>query len=156
MKKFLNFKLIILVSLMMVFIGIFIPLNAFALDNQYITSGQFDESEAEKSKFKIGNKERGGSYSKLTDFKVDDKTVGGMISKALGIILTIVRTIALGWGIIMAIAIAMKYMTGSPQVKSQLKTDMPTYIIGALLLFGAAGLLTLLQVFTEDVIVMRD
>ena len=66
-----------------------------------------------------------------------------------------VRDIALGWAIIMAAAIGIKYMTGSPQIKSQLKTDMPTYVVGALLLFGAAGLMRLLQVFTEDVIVVK-
>ena len=53
----------------------------------------------------------------------------------------------------MAISIATKYMTGSPHIKSQLKTDMPTYVIGAAILFGAAGIITLVQYFVDDKLV---
>jgi hypothetical protein len=35
-------------------------------------------------------------------------------------------------------------------MKAALKEDMRTYIIGALLLFGASGLLTLVQYFVDD------
>ena len=133
MKNFLNFKLIISLALLMVFIGMFIPLDVFAFDDQYITQEQFD------------------GYENLSKTKIGGRKIGGIIRRALGIILTMVRTITLGWAIIMAIAIAMKYMTGSAEIKSQLKTDMPTYVIGAILLFGASGIITLLQFFVDKV-----
>ena len=51
----------------------------------------------------------------------------------------------------MAVSIAIKYMSGSPQIKSQLKTDMPTYVIGAILLFGATGIMSILSRFVKDI-----
>lgn len=78
-------------------------------------------------------------------------TIENVIAKALGVILTILRIVALGWGIMMAFSIAIKYMMAKPSTKSALKLDMPTYVIGAVLLFGASGLMTLLQYFVEDI-----
>ena len=59
------------------------------------------------------------------------------MTSALKIILDIVRTITLGWAIIMAVSIAVKYMTGSPQIKSQL--------------FGATGIMTIISHFVNDI-----
>jgi hypothetical protein len=42
-------------------------------------------------------------------------------------------------------------MISTPQIKGQLKSDMPTYIFGAVLLFGAAGLMHLIELFVNDV-----
>lgn len=99
----------------------------------------------------------------LTDPKQFDSSgeltlpVGGtaesLIVRALGVLLTLLRTVTLGWAIIMCFAIAVKYMLAKPAMKTQLKLDMPTYIIGAVLLFGASGLMTLLQFFVDDVFV---
>lgn len=80
-----------------------------------------------------------------------NKSVESLIVRALGVLLTLLRTIALGWAIIMCFAIAVKYMIAKPATKTQLKLDMPTYVIGAVLLFGASGLMKLLQYFVEDV-----
>ncbi len=136
MKRIFNFKMIIIVFLSILFIEILMPLNAaLALDNQYIQKNQFDAGYQQFEKAKVGN-----------------KTVGKLITRSLGAILNILRIITLGWAIVMAVAIAVKYMTGSAQIRSQLKTDMPTYVIGAVLLFGSSGIMTLLKYFVEDVI----
>ena len=50
----------------------------------------------------------------------------------------------------MLIAVAIKYMSGSAHVKAQLKTDIPTYLIGAAILFGASGIITIIQWFVAD------
>lgn len=80
-----------------------------------------------------------------------DKTAESLIVRVLGVLLTLLRILALGWAIIMCFAIAVKYMIAKPATKTQLKLDMPTYVIGAVLLFGASGLMKLLQYFVEDV-----
>ena len=108
-----------------------------AMSNEYMKPDQFDSS-----------------YNQLADTNVGGISVGGVLRKGLGIVLTILRIVAVAWAIIMAVAIAIKYMTGSARVKSQLKTDMPTYAIGSVLLFGAAGILTLLQYFVDEIIVI--
>lgn len=78
-------------------------------------------------------------------------TVESLIVKILGVLLTLLRIIALGWAIMMSCAIAVKYMMAKPSTKSALKLDMPTYVIGAVLLFGASGLMKLMQYFVEDI-----
>ena len=92
-------------------------------------------------------------YEGATQVNVtEDMTTGDLIFKIGGYVLNIVRIIALSWGILMLISIAIKYMTGSAQIKAQLKTDIPTYLIGAVILFGSAGLLTLIKFFMEDTV----
>lgn len=135
MKRIFNFKIMIIVFLSILFIEILMPLNALAIENQYIEKEQFD-----------------ADFRNWENAKIANRTVGGMITTSLGMVLNILRIITLGWAIIMAVAIAVKYMTGSSQAKSQLKSDMPTYVIGAVLLFGASGIMTILKYFVEDVI----
>ena len=135
MKLNLFLKILITLFLIIIVTNIFIPVNTFATDKnettKYMNPNQFEDT---------------GSYNKISGFSIKDGlSIGDFMFKLFGMILKIVRIIALGWAIIMAISIAIKYFTGSAQIKSQLKTDMPTYIIGAVLLFGAAGLITIIQ-----------
>lgn len=136
MMRSFKFKFIIALFLMILSTSIFMPFSALAIDKQYLAPDQFDDS----------------SYNTFASTNVPGKngSLGDLIKKMLGVILTIVRTIAVGWAILMAISIATKYMSASPQVKAQLKTDMPTYLVGAAILFGAAGIITLVQYFIED------
>ena len=139
MKINFCFKFIIAFVLIMLFINIFMPFTNFAVDSSYMDPKQFDE----------------GDYTTLAEGNIGSSNVsiGGVTRTLLGKILAIIRAIALGWAILMAISIATKYMTGSPHIKSQLKTDMPTYVIGAAILFGAAGILTIVNLFVEEKIV---
>jgi hypothetical protein len=82
------------------------------------------------------------------------ENIGGLhvkkFSKSLiGRILTILRIIVMAWAIIMLLLIGIKYMTSAPQIKAQLKMDIPTYVIGAILLFGAAGVMKLIEYFAD-------
>ena len=52
----------------------------------------------------------------------------------------------------MCLAIAVKFMIAKPEIKATLKLDLPTYIIGAVLLFGASGIMTLLKYFVDDTV----
>lgn len=79
-------------------------------------------------------------------------TAEGFIVQALGVILSICRIFTLGWGVIMCLAIAVKFMIAKPEIKATLKLDLPTYIIGAVLLFGASGIMTLLKYFVDDTV----
>lgn len=95
------------------------------------------------------------SYTSPTQFDElkaeDDHTVSKLIIKTFSIALNLLRIVALGWAVIMLIFIAMKYMISTPDIRGQLKTDMPTYALGALLLFGASGLLQIVTYFVNDV-----
>lgn len=106
----------------------------YALDTKYSNPNRFENTSSSQDNIQIG------SFS-----------TKAFITKLLGYILNILRIIALGWALIMGISIAVKYMSGSAQIKSQIKTDAPTYVIGALLLFGATGLISLISGFVHDI-----
>ena len=107
-----------------------------AIDKQYLGGDQFVTDNSLLGK-KIG---------------ATNGTLGELILKVFSIFLALIRIIALGWAIIMLISVAIKYMSGSPQIKAQLKTDVPTYMIGAAILFGASGILTILKWLVDDVL----
>jgi hypothetical protein len=94
------------------------------------------------------------SYTAETNVIGTNKTAEEIAVNALSFILGLLRNIALGWAFIMCMVIGLKYMISKPQVKASLKMDLPTYFIGASLLFGASGLMTLLKYFVDDVIVI--
>lgn len=137
MVKSFKYKIIVTLILTVLSLIVFMPVASLAMDHEYMRSDQFDDS----------------SYNTVAETELpgtNGNTLGKFIVKALGVILAIVRTFAVGWAIFMAISISWKYMVSGPQAKAQLKTDVPTYLIGAVILFGASGLLTLIQYFIED------
>ncbi len=134
----INFKLkflitIILFTLLTVTV---MPLVTSAVSiNEYMKPDQFDQS-----------------YTQLADADIAGGfSIGNFLKNGLGAVLSVVRIIALAWAVVMAVSIAIKYMTGGPIAKGQLKTDLPTYLIGAIILFGATGVLTLVQYLVNDV-----
>ena len=123
----------VLISIIiLLMISMFCYNSVFALDPEYSNPNRFEG--------------KGNDTPKIGTFDINL-----FITKLLGYILNILRVIALAWALIMGISIAAKYMSGSAQIKSQIKTDAPTYVIGAILLFGATGLLTLISTFLDDV-----
>ena len=71
----------------------------------------------------------------------------GKIENAGGQVAGIVAAIAAGVAIVILIWLAIKYMTGSASDKADIKKSAIPYVIGAVLLFAASGVLTLIQAF---------
>lgn len=141
MIKSVYLKLIMILTLLILFTTILLPSCSYALNpKEYMNTNQFDNYE------NAWNKELGGKSG---------FTIKAVIQNALNVVLTIVRAVALGWAILMGISIAIKYMSGSSQIKSQIKIDLPTYLIGAVILFGAAGLLTFIKFIAFEVFVVE-
>ena len=138
MIKSFKFKLIIALFLVILAVTVSMPVVSLAIDKSYLEPGQFDNK----------------GYTQLADTKIPGTkgSLGSLLRKFLGVIYAIVRTIALGWAVMMLLFIAIKYFTGSAQVKAQLKVDIPTYLIGAGILFGSTGLLALVNYFVQDYI----
>lgn len=135
MIKSFKGKVIITMFLAILFTTLCAPIMSFAITQEYMGPDQFDNK----------------GYTQITDTKIAGKgSLGDLMKKLFGTILTILRIFTVGWAILMMISIATKYMTGSAQIKAQIKTDVPTYMIGAAVLFGASGILTLIQYFIED------
>lgn len=64
-----------------------------------------------------------------------------------GSILAVVQVIAVAVAVIMLIVLAIKYISSAPNDKAEIKKNAIVYVVGAIILFGASGLLQLIKTF---------
>lgn len=74
---------------------------------------------------------------------------GNTVRSVMGAAINIVSTVAAGVGIIMMVVLGVQYTSKGAEGKAEAKKDLTGYIIGAVLLFGASGLLKLIQMFID-------
>lgn len=78
----------------------------------------------------------------------DDANVANDFQSVAGSILGIVQIIAVAVAIIMLIVLAIKYISSAPNDKAEIKKHAVIYVVGAVLLFGASGILQLIKNFS--------
>lgn len=76
-------------------------------------------------------------------------TAGEKVTNTAGQILTIVRIVGMAAAVIMLTILGIKYVAASPNEKADYKKGMTVYVVGAVLLFGASALLSVIQKFVE-------
>ena len=76
-------------------------------------------------------------------------TAGEKVTNTAGQILTIVRIVGMAVAVIMLTILGIKYVAASPNEKADYKKGMTVYVVGAVLLFGASALLSVIQNFVE-------
>lgn len=76
-------------------------------------------------------------------------TAGEKVTNTAGQILTIVRIVGMAVAVIMLTILGIKYVVASPNEKADYKKGMIVYVVGAVLLFGASALLSVIQKFVE-------
>ena len=76
---------------------------------------------------------------------------GGKIKYILSIALELVRNIGIGVAIIMLIVLGSKYMIASAGEKAEIKKGMGIYVIGAVVLISASGIIGIIQKFVTEV-----
>ena len=94
-----------------------------------------------------------GAYTWNVD-QFDDKgdtTVSGKAISIMGAIIDVIRIVATGVAIIMIIAVAMKYMTAAPGDRADIKKHAVPFVVGAVVLFGATGILTIIKDFAGTI-----
>lgn len=83
----------------------------------------------------------------VSDF--DGETAQGdiktSVNKVMGAAISVMRIICTGIALIMMAAIGIKYLMASPGERADLKKTSVQFVVGAFVLFGAAGILTILQ-----------
>ncbi len=62
-----------------------------------------------------------------------------------GTILGIAATIGMVVAVLMLVWLGIKYLSAAPNEKADIKKGMTIYVVGALLLFAASGIVTVLQ-----------
>ena len=75
----------------------------------------------------------------------------GKITSVGSIILGVATTVGMVVAVIMLVFLAIKYMSSSPNDKAEIKKHMVVWIVGAVLLFAASGVVKLIQGFGETV-----
>ena len=70
----------------------------------------------------------------------------------LNTILGIVQVIGVAVAVIMLIVLAIKYISAAPGDKAEIKKHAVVYIVGAVVLFGASGLLGIIKNFTAETV----
>lgn len=85
-----------------------------------------------------------------SDFTGADSAATGNIKGAANKIVGLVKMVAVAVAVIMLVVLGIKYIAASPTEKADIKKGAIIYVVGAIFLFGAAGILQLVQTFSED------
>ena len=70
----------------------------------------------------------------------------------LNIILGIVQVIGIAIAVIMLVVLAIKYISAAPSDKADIKKSATAYIIGAVVLFAASGIIQIIKNFASETI----
>lgn len=109
-------------------IAIFILVSVLILGFAFTTVVQAEEINTDKYK----------------DIYNSDKIKANNINDLTGKVLGVVQVVGVATGIVMLIVIGIKYMLTSVEEKAAIKQRLIPYVIGAVLLFGGTGLLTII------------
>lgn len=83
---------------------------------------------------------------------VQDKSGAGVsIAVMIGILLNVIQVIAVGVAVIMLAVLAIKYMSAAPNDKAEIKKHAVVYVVGAVVLFGASGILQIIKQFAGTI-----
>ena len=80
-----------------------------------------------------------------------DASTANSVESIVGAILYITKVIAVGIGLIMLTAVAIKYMSSAPGERATIKKHAVVYVVGACVLFGSAGILNIIQKFATNI-----
>ncbi len=67
-----------------------------------------------------------------------------------GTVITVAKVICAGIAVIMLTILAIKYMTSAPGEKADIKKHAITYVVGAVIMFAATGILSIIQGFATS------
>ena len=79
--------------------------------------------------------------------KKDESGASKAASNIIGAIINIAQVIGMGVAIIMLIVLAIHYISASPEGKAEVKKNATIYIVGAIVLFAASGILGIIRKF---------
>ena len=77
--------------------------------------------------------------------------ITGKASSVAGTVISVFQVVGVAIAIIMLLTLAMKYMMASPGDKADIKKHAVPYVIGAVCLFAASGILEILEKFAENI-----
>ena len=86
-------------------------------------------------------------------FKTVKDTTGASssVTRIIGVIINIIQIVGTGVAIIMLIVLAIKYISAAPGDKADIKKHAVVYVVGAVVLFAATGILQIIKKFADNV-----
>ena len=73
------------------------------------------------------------------------------VSGVMGQALYIMQVVGMGVAIIMLIVLAIKYISAAPGDKADIKKHAVVYVVGAIVLFAASGILGIVKKFASNI-----
>ena len=70
----------------------------------------------------------------------------------VGGVIAALRIVCMGVAITMLLVLAMKYMSAAPSEKADIKKHAVVYVVGAVVMFAASGLLTIIGNFASSIV----
>lgn len=74
------------------------------------------------------------------------------LKKIINAVLGWAQIIGIGVAVIMLVVLAIKYISAAPGDKAEIKKHAVVYVVGAVVLFGASGILQIIKAFTTETI----
>ena len=81
----------------------------------------------------------------------DTTGAANSINRMIGAVLTVVQVIGVGVAVIMLVVLAIKYIAASPGDKAEIKKHAVVYVVGAVVLFAASGILGIIRKFASNI-----
>ena len=88
--------------------------------------------------------------------KTDNSGTKDAVTNIMGSIISIVQVVGMGVAIIMLVVMAIKYISAAPSEKAEIKKSVTIYIVGAIVLFAASGILQIIKNFATQNISASD
>lgn len=110
--------------------------------------------------FNINTSNAEGGYSEVmgtligtvdTASESSESEANTKISSMIVTIITIVRVVGVCIAIVMLLTLAMKYMTAAAGEKADIKKSAVQYVVGAVVLFAAVGILGIIGDFASNI-----
>lgn len=88
---------------------------------------------------------------KITAGAQDTSGAASSVNRIIGAILTVVQVVGSGVAVIMLIVLAIKYISAAPSDKAEIKKHAVVYVVGAVVLFAASGIIGIVRKFAGNV-----
>ena len=75
----------------------------------------------------------------------DNTGTSDAIKAIMGAALTVAQVVGVGVAVIMLIVLAIKYISAAPNDKAEIKKHAVVYVVGAIVLFAASGILQVMK-----------
>lgn len=82
--------------------------------------------------------------------KNDNSEASNTIGKILGTTLNFIQVIGTGIAILMLVVMGIKFVGSSPNKQAEMKKSIIYYVMGAIFIFAAVGLLQIIKMFSSE------